>query len=188
MTPHRPVKRPRLLEAQRRKYGSIPHSANCGATWPFSTPEATWAWEVQVLVQRLPLSEPFNLAFSFLFQGCELRNTPYSFTVRTRAVYSALAIKTTLTPHLRISPYKGSVATVQIQLPFHAIVRSWTLLPPFGRLISSCLYIYSHAIGHSHNSLLNTSYIAHLHINVYVTRYCTLTYKMCMLQMLHTCV
>ena len=39
-------------------------------------------------------------------------------------------MKTTLTPHLRICPYKGIVATVQIQMPFHAIVRSWTLLPP----------------------------------------------------------
>ena len=36
---------------------------------PFSTPEATC--EVQVRVQRLPLSEPFDLAFSFLFKGCE---------------------------------------------------------------------------------------------------------------------
>ena len=33
-------------------------------------------------------------------------------------------MKTTLTPHLRISPYKGSVATVQIQMPFHAIAPS----------------------------------------------------------------
>ena len=31
-------------------------------------------------------------------------------------------MKITLTPHLRISPYKGSVATVQIQMPFHAII------------------------------------------------------------------
>ena len=29
-------------------------------------------------------------------------------------------MKTTLTPHLRIGPYKGSVATAQIQMPFHA--------------------------------------------------------------------
>ena len=34
-TPHRPVKRHRLLEAQWRKYGSIPLSANGGVTWPF---------------------------------------------------------------------------------------------------------------------------------------------------------
>ena len=34
-TPHSPVKRPRLLEAQQRKYESIPHNANGGATWPF---------------------------------------------------------------------------------------------------------------------------------------------------------
>ena len=41
--------------------------------WAFSTPEATW--EVQARVQRLPLSKLFHLAFSFLFHGCELRNT-----------------------------------------------------------------------------------------------------------------
>ena len=39
--------------------------------------------------------------------------------------------------HLRIGPYKGSVNSVQIQMPFHAIVQCWTLLPPFRRLISS---------------------------------------------------
>ena len=39
--------------------------------------------------------------------------------------------------HLRIGPYKGSVNSVQNQMPFHAIVQCWTLLPPFGRLISS---------------------------------------------------
>ena len=36
-------------------------------------------------------------------------------------------MKTTLTPQLRISPYKGSVETVQIQMPFHAIVRVRTV-------------------------------------------------------------
>ena len=77
-TPHRPM----LLEAQRRKYDSVWHSANGSATWPLSTLEATW--EVQTCVQRLPLSEPFNLT---LFQGCELRNTCNSFTVITSAVY-----------------------------------------------------------------------------------------------------
>ena len=109
---------------------------------------------VQAHVQRLPLSEPFDLTFSFLFHGCELRNTCNSFTVissavravgitQTRGVQrSALAIKTTLMPHLRISPYKGRVATVQIQMPFYAIVQSWTFLPPFGRLIISCTHVH----------------------------------------------
>ena len=77
--------RPRLLEAQRRKYDSVSHSANGSVTWPLSTLEATW--EVQARVQRLPLSEPFNLTFFFLFQGCELRHTCNSFTVITSAVY-----------------------------------------------------------------------------------------------------
>ena len=72
----------------------------------------------------------------FLFHRCELRTSrttvtilllspaPYaSVTTRTRGAQrtrSALVMKTTPTPHLRISPYKGSVATVQIQMPFHA--------------------------------------------------------------------
>ena len=63
-TPVRPVKTPRLLEAQRRKYDSVLHSENGGAAWPFSTPGAMW--EVQARVQLLPLSEPFVLTFSFL--------------------------------------------------------------------------------------------------------------------------
>ena len=63
---------------------SILHSANGRATWPFSTPEATW--EVQARVQCLPLSEPFDLALSFLFHSCELRNTCNSFTVIASAV------------------------------------------------------------------------------------------------------
>ena len=82
--PHRPVKRPRLLEAQQRKYDSVPHSTNGSGTWPFSTPEATW--EVQARVQRLLLSEPFDLTFSFLFHGYELRNTSNPFTVIASAV------------------------------------------------------------------------------------------------------
>ena len=88
--PHKPVKRPRLLEAQRRKYESVPHSANGGATWPFSTPEATW--EVQARVQCLPLSDPFNLTFSFLLHHCELRNTGNAFTVTAGAVRCAYAL------------------------------------------------------------------------------------------------
>ena len=68
-----------LLEAQWRKYDSVQHSANGGTTWPFSTPEATW--EVQVHVQCLPLSKPFDLTFSFLFHSCELRNRCNSFSV-----------------------------------------------------------------------------------------------------------
>ena len=81
----------------------------------------------------------------FLFHRCELRTsrtTSNYFTivagaVRTRApgvttrtrgaqrTRSALVMKTTPTPHLRISPYKGSVTTVQIQMPFHAVGRSF---------------------------------------------------------------
>ena len=77
----------------------------------------------------------------FLFHRCELRTsrtTSNYFTIvaglyagvttRTRGAQrtrSALVMKTTPTPHLRISPYKGSVATVQIQMPFHAVGRSF---------------------------------------------------------------
>ena len=48
---------------------------------------------------------------------------------RTRdAQRSACAMKTTLTPQCRISPYKGSVATVQIQMPLHAVGRSFSAM------------------------------------------------------------
>ena len=63
---------------------SVPHSANGGATWPFSTPEATWV--VQARIQHLSLSVHFDLTFSFLFHGCELRNMCNSFTVIASAV------------------------------------------------------------------------------------------------------
>ena len=76
---------------------------------------------------------------AFLFHRCELRTASNYFTIVAgaarynanagRPAYpysrSVLVMKTTLTPHLRISPYKGSVATVQIQMPFHAVGRSF---------------------------------------------------------------
>ena len=75
----------------------------------------------------------------FLFHRCELRTASNYFTIVAGAArynanagrpaypygHRALVMKTTLTPHLRISPYKGSVATVQIQMPFHAVGRSF---------------------------------------------------------------
>ena len=83
----------------------------------------------------------------FLIHRCELRTTCNSFTVVTSAVCarynadvitptrdaqcSTLSMQTTLKLHLRISPYKGSVATIHIQMPFHAVGQS------FWRLISS---------------------------------------------------
>ena len=47
--------------------------------------------------------------------------------------------------HLRIGPYKGSVNSVQNQMP---IVQCWTLLPPFRRLISSWLHLYMLTLVH----------------------------------------
>ena len=86
----------------------------------------------------LPLSEPFRShVLFFLFHRCELRTASNYILLLSPALYagvttrmrgaqrSALAMKTTLTPHLRISPYKGSIATVQIQMPFHAVGRSF---------------------------------------------------------------
>ena len=103
-TPLRPVKRPRLLQAQRRKYDSVPHSANGGAAWPFSTPGATW--EVKSRVQLLPLSEPFVLTFSFLFHGCELNKTCNSFTVIASAVYACdITAKSCQSPKSRTGRY-----------------------------------------------------------------------------------
>ena len=75
----------------------------------------------------------------FLFHRCELRTASNYFIIVAGAVRerynanagrpayarSALAMKTTLTSHLRISSYKGSVVTVQIQMPFHAVGRSF---------------------------------------------------------------
>ena len=37
----------------------------------------------------------------------------------------ALAMITTLMPHLRIGPYKEGVLIAQIQMPFHAVGRSF---------------------------------------------------------------
>ena len=87
-TPYRPIKIPALLERRsgdkERKYDSVSHSANGGATWPFSTRpfsthEATW--ESQARVQRLPLSEPLDLKYSFLLHPCELRTACKLFTI-----------------------------------------------------------------------------------------------------------
>ena len=45
----------------------------------------------------------------------------------------ALAMITTLMPHLRIGPYKEGVTIDQIQMPFHAVGRSF----PYELLIIS---------------------------------------------------
>ena len=58
--PHRPVKRPKLLEVQQRKYDSVLHSTNDGATWPFSTPEATWVVQARVRFPRLSISRSLS--------------------------------------------------------------------------------------------------------------------------------
>ena len=47
----------------------------------------------------------------------------------------ALAMITTLMPHLRIGPYKEGVLIAQIQMPFHAVGRSF----PYELLI---IYIF----------------------------------------------
>ena len=40
-------------------------------------------------------------------------------------IYYSLAMITTLMPHLRIGPYKEGVIIDQIQMPFHAVGRSF---------------------------------------------------------------
>ena len=44
--------------------------------------------------------------------------------------HCALVMKTTLKFHLRLRPYKGSVTTVQVQMPFHAVGRSFPSYAP----------------------------------------------------------
>ena len=53
----------------------------------------------------------------------------------------ALVMKTTLMAHLSLAPYKESVTIVQIQMPFYAAMRSWTLLPSYAPGLE---YIGSH--------------------------------------------
>ena len=58
--------------------------------------------------------------------------------------FCTLIMKTTLMYHLRIVLYKESVTIVQIQIPFHAIVWSWTLL--FSHvLLMPCIIYQLHA-------------------------------------------
>ena len=52
----------------------------------------------------------------------------------------ALAMITTLMPHLRIGPYKEGVIIDQIQMPFHAVGRSF----PYELLIILYIYIYNY--------------------------------------------
>ena len=53
-------------------------------------------------------------------------------------------MKTTLTPHLRIRPYKGSVATVQIQMPFRLIIPILIIVAEYNVTV-----IIAHCIGGS---------------------------------------
>ena len=100
----------------------------------------------------LPLSEPFNPMFSFsCFIAVNqkprvtyllLSPVPYAHIItRTQEVQrSILAVKTTIMPHLRIGPYKGSFATVQIQMPFHAVRRYFR--PSGGSLAPATIHLH----------------------------------------------
>ena len=46
-------------------------------------------------------------------------------TLQVRLWLRALVMKTTLLDHLSLGPYKESVTSVQIQMPFHAVGRSF---------------------------------------------------------------
>ena len=48
-------------------------------------------------------------------------------------------MKTTLLEHLSLGPYKESVASVQIQMPFHAVGRSFR--PSGGSYAPDAIYI-----------------------------------------------
>ena len=139
-TPHRPAKRSRLLEAKlRSKTVSRPPqmTAQLGH-FQLLTPRGN---PKRVYVYSFAISRHF-LCFFWLVAirlvGCDffcsgvLRKRGKCCAARAivrgyeNNTYAATAPDIS---HLRICPYKGSVATVQIQMPFQAIVRSWTLLP-----------------------------------------------------------
>ena len=132
-TPHRPAKRSRLLEANlRSKTVSRPPkmTAQLGH-FQLLTPRGN---PKRVYVYSFAISRHF-LCFFWLvaiFNSGVLRKRVKCCAARAivrgyeNNTYAATAPGI---PHLRICPYKGSVATVQIQMPFQAIVRSWTLLP-----------------------------------------------------------
>ena len=46
-------------------------------------------------------------------------------TLQVHVALRALVMKTTLLDHLSLGPYKESVTSVQIQMPFHAVGRSF---------------------------------------------------------------
>ena len=79
-----------VLDVLRSRYTILADS-----NWPFSNPEATW--EFQAHVQRFPLSEPFDLTFSFLVQGYEphvtrLSPSAYAHGINANARHAAWRI------------------------------------------------------------------------------------------------
>ena len=50
----------------------------------------------------------------------------FTYDVTAALRVRALVMKTTLMAHLSLAPYKESVTIVQIQMPFYAVMRSWT--------------------------------------------------------------
>ena len=82
----------------------------------------------------LPLSKPFDLTVLLhpvnhvtisVASAVRIRTCTYSIAYNGEVQRCALAMKTTLSPHLRLGPYKGSVNSVQNQMPFHAVGRSF---------------------------------------------------------------
>ena len=59
-------------------------------------------------------------------QKCYFHNQRATLQVRVARLWlRALVMKTTLLDHLSLRPYKESVTSVQIQMPFHAVGRSF---------------------------------------------------------------
>ena len=73
----------------------------------------------------------------------------------------ALVMKTTLLDHLSLGPYKESVTSVQIQMPFHAVGRSFR--PSGGSYAPDRSYpVFEDASTLLHISYVSTSEFAHL--------------------------
>ena len=139
-TPHRPAKRSRLLEVKlRSKTVSRPPqmTAQLGhfqLLMPRGNPKRVYSFAIS----RHFLSLFWLVAIRLVAHSCDffcsgvLRKRGKCCVARAivrgyeNNTYAATAPDI---PRLRICPYKGSVATVEIQMPFQTIVRSWTLLP-----------------------------------------------------------
>ena len=104
-TPHRPVKkRPRLLEAQRRKYAVSRTPQMAAQLGHFLLPKPRGEYKRMYSACHFPSLSILRSLSCFSKHVYSHRQAPYAEgTTRTQGVWrSVLVMKTTLTPHLRI--------------------------------------------------------------------------------------